>query len=253
MNDPTPPFVFALFLGLALLAPATSGGAELRSLSFDLQQEAPELDRQVLRLATRAASCARRDGLAETSILTLIDYSRPSTEPRLWVFDLAERRLLYRELVAHGRNSGENEATAFSNTLGSLQSSLGLFRTGGTYHGRNGYSLKLHGLEEGVNDAALERTIVIHGAPYVSPEFAEQFGRLGRSWGCPALPKETAREVIDTIKGGSLVFSYFPDEEWLGSSEFIECRDAPWEPIDIGVAAHPETATEDSRPDTRAR
>jgi hypothetical protein len=137
------------------------------------------------------------------------------------VLDLEAGRRVFRELVAHGVNTGENWATAFSNTLGSRQSSLGLFRTTSTYQGRNGYSLRLEGLEPGFNDLALERTIVVHGAWYVSEAFAKEHGRLGRSWGCPALPKRVARKVINTIKDGSLLFIYYPDEVWLASSELL--------------------------------
>ena len=140
--------------------------------------------------------------------MTVIDYSLPSTAPRLWVLDLARHRVLFHELVAHGAGSGDNFATRFSNEPDSRQTSLGLFLTGGTYEGGNGYSLRLRGLEPGVNDLAAERNIVIHGAWYVSVEHASRYGRLGRSWGCPALPQEVAGTIIDTIKDGSFVFAY---------------------------------------------
>lgn len=199
-----------------------------------LAKAAPKLDPQVLHLALEATSCARQRGLVEDPrILTIIDYSLPSTERRLWVLDFATGRRVFRELVAHGVNTGENWATAFSNTLGSRQSSLGLFRTTSTYQGRNGYSLRLEGLEPGFNDLALERTIVVHGAWYVSEDFAEKQGRLGRSWGCPALPRRVARKVIDTIKDGSLLFIYYPDEEWLTSSQLLGGCSA--EPQSAGV------------------
>jgi hypothetical protein len=146
--------------------------------------------------------------VSNTSLLTVIDYSRPSNVPRLWVFDLAAGRLLYRELVAHGRNSGDNVATEFSNDEGSLKSSLGLFVTGQTYYGENGYSLRLQGLDPGINDNAMMRSIVMHGAAYVSQQVVQQLGRLGRSWGCPALRSEIARTVIDRVKGGSVIYAY---------------------------------------------
>ena len=191
------------------------------SLWSDLTAEAPRLNPEVLRLALNAVECARIEGASDTTILTVIDYSLPSTTPRLWVFDLDRRELLFRELVAHGKNTGENHATEFSNRRGSKQSSLGLFETAGTYHGRNGYSLKLHGLEEGINHNALVRTIVLHGAWYVNEDFARQHGRLGRSWGCPAVRTEVAKPLIDAIKGGSFLFVYYPDEEWLESSGYL--------------------------------
>jgi hypothetical protein len=177
----------------------------------------------VIALARRAVACAAREGLVpRPDLLTLIDYSRASTEPRLWVLDLWSGRVLRRELVAHGRESGDLMATRFSNRVGSLQSSLGLFVTGETYEGRHGRSLVLHGLEAGVNDLALDRAIVMHGADYVSLAFAEQHGgRIGRSHGCPALASHVAPQVIDTIRDGSPLFVYYPDVEWLASSRFL--------------------------------
>jgi len=158
----------------------------------------------------------------------VIDYSRPSVEPRLWVFELPGGALLFRELVAHGRNTGDNLARQFSDALNSRQSSLGLFVTGDTYVGSNGYSLRLDGLEPGFNGRARDRAIVMHGAPYVSAAFAESQGRIGRSWGCPALREGVAREVIDTIRGGGVIFSYYPDSAWIRSSRFLNgCAGTP--------------------------
>ncbi len=169
----------------------------------------PGLSPQVLAMALDAVSSARARGISgRDDLLTLIDYSLPSTERRLWVLDLARGKVLYHELVAHGSGSGNNYATRFSNEMNSHQTSLGLFLTGGTYQGGNGYSLKLRGLDRGVNDRAEERHIVMHGAWYVSPQHARNQGRLGRSWGCPALSEGVAPVVIDTIKGGSFLFSY---------------------------------------------
>jgi hypothetical protein len=177
---------------------------------------------EVLNLALGAIQCATSSGdIDAPPTLTLIDYSKPSVEPRLWVFDLTNGKLLFSELVAHGRNTGENFATAFSDTLNSRQSSIGLFVTADTYVGSNGYSLRMDGLEPGFNGHARERAIVMHGAPYVSEEIAARQGRLGRSWGCPALREAVARNVIDTVRGGGVVFSYYPDEEWLSSSKFL--------------------------------
>ncbi len=187
-----------------------------------LAAQAPALDRAVLELALRAAWCAGRSGrIRKPSILTVIDYSLPSTERRLWVLDLAGRRLLHEELVAHGRGSGENVASRFSNEPGSRQSSLGLFVTGNTYLGRHGRSLRLQGLEPGVNDRAFDRAVVVHAASYVNERFAARHGRIGRSWGCPALAPEVAPRVIDTIRGGSAVFAYHPQHDWLRASPFL--------------------------------
>ncbi len=187
------------------------------------------LSPDVLDLALRAVGCAVSTGTIDTPpTLTIIDYSKPSVEPRLWVFDTATGELLFRELVAHGRNTGENMATEFSDTLNSRQSSLGLFVTDDTYVGSNGYSLRLDGLEPGYNAHARERAIVMHGAPYVDGGMALRQGRLGRSWGCPALREAIARDVIDTIRGGGVVFSYYPDADWLASSRFLTgCSGGP--------------------------
>lgn len=189
-----------------------------------LQAAAPDIDRTALSLALDARDCAIGAGAVSASQrLALIDYSRPSTERRLWVFDLLQARLLYTEFVAHGRGSGENFATAFSNRDGSHQSSLGLFLTADTYIGGNGYSLRMDGLEPGINDKARARAIVMHGAPYVDPGLASQQGRLGRSHGCPALRPAVARQMIDTLKQGQLLFAYYPDPDWLARSRFLRC------------------------------
>jgi L,D-transpeptidase catalytic domain len=184
--------------------------------------EFPALRPELLALAEGAADrFLANETVARPHLLTVIDYSLPSTAPRLWVIDRANRSLLFHRLVAHGRGSGENIATQFSNREGSLQSSLGLFLTQETYVGRNGYSLRLRGLEPGVNDRARERTLVMHGAPYVSREFAGRHGRLGRSWGCPALEPEIAAALIDSIREGSLLFVFAADPSWLEHSPFV--------------------------------
>jgi hypothetical protein len=221
--DLAPAGLRALLVALSVLValPATAEPPDGRAFE-QLSAAAPALDREVLRLALRATTCAQRRGLIESPrTLTVIDYSLPSTERRLWVLDLARPALVYEELVAHGRGSGGRKATQFSNTPGSLESSLGLFLTLEPYAGRHGRSLRLRGLEPGVNDRALERAIVIHGAPYVSDRFAARHGRIGRSWGCPALASGTASAVIERIRGGSAVFAYYPDPGWLRSSALL--------------------------------
>ena len=157
----------------------------------------------------------------KSDILTLIDFSKPSTEKRFFVFDLKNVKLLFESVVAHGRNSGGNFATRFSNRDGSHQSSLGFYLTQETYIGRNGYSLVLEGLERGFNDHARRRAIVIHGAAYADPHTIKANGRLGRSFGCPALPVELNRPIIDTIKGGSVLFIYTRDAEYQLKSPLL--------------------------------
>ena len=180
------------------------------------------IDPHVFELALGAAQCVVRSGaITDPSTLTVIDYSKPSTEKRLWVFDLHAHELLYEELVAHGQGSGDNYAKVFSNEPETHASSLGLFLTEDTYVGKNGYSLRLKGLDEGFNHRAGERAIVMHGAQYVSDEFVKKNGRLGRSWGCPALREGVAREVIDRVRGNGIVFSYYPNQDWLDSSRYL--------------------------------
>jgi hypothetical protein len=211
--------------GNGIVQGASPAPAALTALLPRLQRLAPEADPKVLALALESAHCAQATGaVTAPQRLAVIDYSRPSTETRLWVFDLRETRLLYAEHVAHGRNSGENHAVAFSNRESSHQSSLGLFATAETYFGGNGYSLRMDGLEPGVNDLARARAIVMHGAPYVDPEAARRQGRLGRSFGCPAVRTAVAVPMIDTLKQGQLVFAYYPDREWLANSRFFRCR-----------------------------
>jgi hypothetical protein len=215
--------LLSLTLAAGVLAPTilSASTASLSKTAF-AETEIGTLERDVFDLALNAATCAVRSGAAKSPrTLTVIDYSRPSSEKRLWVFDLNTRELLYEELVAHGQGTGANLATRFSNEDESHQTSLGLFLTDTTYVGKNGYSLRLDGLDEGFNDRARERAIVMHGAPYVSEAFVRSNGRLGRSWGCPAVSDAVARELIDRVKGGGLVFAYYPDAEWLKSSKYL--------------------------------
>ncbi len=155
-------------------------------------------------------------------VITIIDFSLPSDQERLWVLDLVEAKVLYHCLVSHGRNSGDVMAKKFSNKPGSYTSSPGFYTTGETYIGKHGFSLRLDGIENGINDKARERAIVIHGADYVSPEFIEKYGRLGRSLGCPAVPEELSKEIIETIKDGTCLFVYAPSESYLSKSPVIK-------------------------------
>ncbi len=166
--------------------------------------------------------------------LTVVDFDLPSTEKRLWVLDLAENRVLFHTLVAHGHNSGENEATHFSNTDASNMSSLGFYVTEGEYAGKHGRSLRLLGQDEGWNTNAATRSIVMHGADYVSEDFIKQNGRLGRSLGCPALPMAEKDAIIEAVAGGTCLFI---NKSGAGySSPFLNAANAV---AALGMAAHP--------------
>lgn len=214
-------FAGLVFVAAVLCLPGPTLVARSNAAAADANTTVTE-DASVLELAFGAASCAVRSGaVSNPRTLTVIDYSKPSTEQRLFVFDLPSRYLEYAELVAHGSGSGDNVATRFSNQPDTHESSLGLFVAEDTYFGKNGYSLRLNGLDRGFNDRALERGIVIHAAPYVGPDVVKTQGRLGRSWGCPALRPGIAKQVIDLVKGGGLVFAYYPDPQWLKSSKYL--------------------------------
>lgn len=186
------------------------------------EAEIGDINAKVFATALKAAATAvARGDVKNPGTLTVIDFSRPSTERRMWVYDLRSQTLLFDELVSHGRGSGTTMATAFSNDPESNRSSLGLYRTAETYIGKHGYSLRIDGLEAGINDKARERAIVMHAADYVNQGAAKKQGYLGRSLGCPAIRPEVARKVIDAVKGGGLLFAYYPDQRWLKTSKYI--------------------------------
>ncbi|PWT89942.1 MAG: hypothetical protein C5B54_08065, partial [Acidobacteria bacterium] len=174
---------FSLLLSACVPVFASQGDLQLALLS-----QAKDLNPKVLDYALYAAGVAAKRGeVSNKNILTVIDFSLPSTQKRLWTFDLTNRSLLFHEWVAHGKDSGENMTVHFSNDLSTVMSSVGLYRTDVTYFGKNGYSLRLVGLDKGFNDTVYDRAVVLHGAWYVSQKMIDEFGRLGRSWGCPAV------------------------------------------------------------------
>lgn len=186
-----------------------------------LQQLAPDISLNVLQLAMGAVKCANATLGDKENFLTVIDFSRPSREKRLWVFDLRAMRLVFDEWVTHGKNSGGDVATDFSNQPNSYQTSLGLYRTGEAYYGKHGKSLRLAGLEQGINSNSEARGIVIHSASYADPSVIPSLGRLGRSEGCPAVRPAVAQPLIDTLQQGSYVFAYYPSQQWINSSRFL--------------------------------
>ncbi|MBL3824195.1 MULTISPECIES: murein L,D-transpeptidase catalytic domain family protein [Marinobacter] len=213
-----------LLLAVCAALPLSSFGASLDDQLLDrLSAAAPKIDTAVLKTAINASRCAVSNGVQMPERLAVIDFSLPSSQERLWIFDLERGELLLRDLVAHGKNSGNFESTAFSNVEGSYQSSIGLFQARESYYGKHGYSLRLDGLEPGINDLARQRAIVIHGADYVNEDWVSKYGRIGRSHGCPAVDNQIVKRVVDNLKGGQLVFKYYPDQEWLHSSGFLKC------------------------------
>lgn len=214
-------------LGAAIVAAPRAGAPRERLAAGEHRAATPHrlsvpgLSEPTLAIALRAYARARERGDITRPVLSIIDYALPSTEKRLWVLDLERGRVLFHELVAHGQKSGENEAHAFSNDTGSHQSSLGVFRTGAVYEGGHGVSLRLDGLEPGINDRAAERAIVLHGAEYVSEQFAARFGRIGRSFGCPAVRPAITDSLIQVIRDGTLLFASYPDSAYSARSAYV--------------------------------
>ncbi|MCF8339837.1 MAG: murein L,D-transpeptidase catalytic domain family protein [Chitinophagaceae bacterium] len=173
-------------------------------------------------LAMKGFSKLRNQNLINAdSIITIIDFEKSSSQKRLYVVDLKTKSVLFQTLVAHGKNSGKEYARSFSNEESSYKSSLGFYITRNTYEGSNGYSLRLEGTENGINNKALERAIVMHGAGYASESTIYQLGFLGRSWGCPALPESLNKPIINKIKDGNMLFIYYPDQDYLKKSSIL--------------------------------
>ena len=182
------------------------------------------IKKNVLQLAIKARECAIKKGLnPKNDIITIIDYSLPSAQERLFIIDLNKGEVMYSLYTAHGAGSGNNYADRFSDQPQSHQSSLGVFLTGETYQGRHGTSLSLIGMEKNFNANAYKRRLVIHAANYVSADFVKKHGRLGRSHGCPALDPKYTKEVIEKIKSGTLLVNYYPDPRWINQSEYLNC------------------------------
>lgn len=181
------------------------------------------LDFDVFRLGMIGYYGLRQQGaLGDKEVLTIIDFSRPSTEKRLFTIDLRALKVRFHTYVAHGRNTGENMAKEFSNIPHSNQSSLGFYVTGETYVGSKGYSLRLDGMEKSFNGNIRSRAVVVHGADYATESWIRRYGRLGRSQGCPALPPTISADVIDAIKGKTAIFTYYPDEVYLNTSQYLQ-------------------------------
>jgi hypothetical protein len=198
----------------------------LRNLYEKIRLDSYDLDYEVFRLGMMGYYSLDREGaLNKQGLITIINFARPSTEKRFYTIDLKNKEVKYHTYVAHGRNTGENLATEFSNTPHSNQSSLGFFVTGETYVGSKGYSMRLDGKEKSFNDKARSRAVVIHAADYATESWIKRYGRLGRSQGCPALPPDLSREVINTIKDKTAIFTYYPDKNYLNASRYLRIED----------------------------
>jgi hypothetical protein len=228
MLQQTLAITFLLFIGIfpnpdfEEKNPNTSTSIDPVSLIYDGLKENNEIlpSKEVFVMAIQGWNKVK-DNL-KSKVLTVIDFSLPSTAKRMWIIDPEKGEILLNSVVSHGRNSGDLMANSFSNQPESFKSSLGFYKTAETYSGKHGYSLRLDGLEKGFNDQARNRAIVIHGADYASEEFAESVGRLGRSLGCPALPSELSAKAIDLIKNGSLLFIFGKDENYLNKSSLLQ-------------------------------
>ncbi|MGS4346402.1 murein L,D-transpeptidase catalytic domain family protein [Myroides odoratus] len=176
---------------------------------------------KVFTMALKGYFKMQEEGLIKNNKLTIVDFSVSSTQKRLWVIDMEQNTVLLESVVAHGKRTGDEFATAFSNRINSHMSSLGFYKTGETYQGGNGFSMRLDGLEKGINDNARTRAIVVHGADYASPALALKQGRLGRSYGCPAVPNEVNKELIELIKDESCLFIYSAQQDYLKKSRYL--------------------------------
>lgn len=205
------------------VSPGVGYPIPLKEMNDMFHEQAPTLSAPVINKILASLNCAAAHNVAHNTILTVIDYSLPSSEKRLWVFDLQKRKLLYYTYVSHGIKSGTLFSTYFSNINNSRASSLGVYRTDQAYYGREGLSLRLQGLEASFNDNASMRSVVMHGGWYMDEQFIKKYGRAGRSWGCPALPLSLYRSIINTIKENSLMVIYYPSDEWLANSKFLNC------------------------------
>jgi len=201
---------------------STSNTLFIHSIYTQIHQAGANLSEEIFSLAISGFDKLNAQGrLSADSILTIIDFSKSSKEDRLFVVDLKKQALLFKSVVAHGRNTGEEFAKSFSNAMNSHKSSLGFYVTGGTYMGSNGFSMLLNGVEKGFNDRAKDRAIVMHGADYASEQVIRYKGYLGRSYGCPALPRPINKKVIETIKEGNCMFIYYPDQQYLRNSRIL--------------------------------
>lgn len=211
-----------VFIALPSFKKINSDPTLNESIKISLLSKKLSINELALKIAINGYAQLKKLGkLSNDRYLTITDFSKPSSEKRLFIIDMEKEETIFKTFVAHGRNSGLLFAKIFSNIKASNQSSLGFYITGNSYQGKNGETLKLNGIESGINDQANVRAIVLHGAKYVSPEIVKKQGYLGRSLGCPAVPSNEVKQIIEIIKGASCLFIYAPDIKYLKMSKFI--------------------------------
>jgi hypothetical protein len=202
--------------------PSFKGLFSMKSVYDSLHLDLSGLSRQAYDYALEGWEKLIEQGkIFNQSVMAIVDFSQPSTQKRLYILDMENYRVLFNTLVAHGRNSGKEMANSFSNRASSFKSSPGFYITGDTYNGDNGYSLKLTGVEKGINDNAENRAIVMHGADYVDESWINAQGYIGRSLGCPAVPRKDATDIINTIKSGACLFIYAPTQQYVSHSVLL--------------------------------
>ena len=213
---------------LALLSVALSAHAAARAqtpswerLAETIHVQAPNIGVKAILTSLDAYFHLERRHLTDKPLVTIVDFALSSAKRRLAVADVRTGKVLFYTYVAHGKGSGLTYATRFSNQAGSEASSLGVYLTGHSYYGNDGYSLRLHGLNPGFNSAAYRRDIVMHGAWYVSKAFEQKYGRMGRSWGCFALSRRVESAVVNVIRDGTVLVGYYPDPKWLASLTYL--------------------------------
>lgn len=234
------------------IVPVFNGGQfsaqSINDIQLMLHNQAPQLSQQVINKVLMTLKCATEYNVDHNNILTIIDYSLPSNEKRLWVFDIKEKSLLFHTYVSHGIKSGALVSNYFSNKYNSKASSIGVYQTQKSYYGRDGLSLRLDGLDRSFNDNASNRSVVMHSGWYVEERFIKKYGRPGRSWGCPALPLENSQAIINTIKDKSLLVIYYPSDNWFSKSRFLNCdKDAMLQTANKVTLDMPATAPDDHR------
>tara|TARA_R110002126_G_scaffold273866_1_gene418591 strand:+ start:113464 stop:114714 length:1251 start_codon:yes stop_codon:yes gene_type:complete len=197
--------------------------SSISSIKTMLEQPTADMSPALISKVLTTLTCAKAKNTQHNHILTVIDYSKPSNTKRLWVFDLNKNKMLFHTYVSHGIKSGALFTDQFSNRNNSKASSLGVYKTDKAYYGRHGLSLKLAGLERGFNDRAFNRAIVMHSAWYMDEAFIKKYGRPGRSWGCPAIPENLKKPLINAIKDNALLVVYYPGEKWVQQSKYLNC------------------------------